>query len=72
VSLRLTEEDGYIVLSIHDDGRGFDESALADRVADGHIGLAAHRARIENVGGTLTVARARAGGTSAEVRVPRA
>jgi two-component system NarL family sensor kinase len=72
VTMLLTEEDGYVVVSIRDDGRGLDESALADSVADGHIGLASHRARIENVGGALIVERAPAGGTSAEIRVPQA
>jgi two-component system, NarL family, sensor kinase len=72
VTLRLAEEDGFIVVSIYDDGRGFDETALSDRVAQGHIGLASHRARLENVGGALTVERAPAGGTRAEIRVPQA
>ena len=72
VILSLAEEDGYIVVSIHDDGRGFDEAAVADRVAQGHIGLASHRARLENVGGTLLVEPAPARGTRAEIRVPRA
>jgi len=66
-----SEEDGYVVVSIRDDGRGIDEQAVADRVAEGHIGLASHRARLESVGGTLVVRRLPAGGTSAEIRVPR-
>jgi two-component system, NarL family, sensor kinase len=71
VQVRLAEEDGYVVVSIRDDGRGIDEQALADRVAQGHIGLASHRARLESVGGTLILHRLPAGGTSAEIRVPR-
>ena len=72
VLLSLAEEDGYIVVSIQDDGRGFEEAAVADRVAQGHIGLASHRARLEHVGGTLLVEPAPARGTRAEIRVPRA
>ena len=71
VTMRVGEDDGAIVVSIEDDGRGFDETALADAVAVGHIGLASHRARLEGVGGTLTVQRAAVGGTRAEIRVPR-
>lgn len=72
VVLRLAEDDGYIVVSIRDDGHGFDESITADRVAQGHIGLASHRARVENAGGSLIVESAVGRGTHAEVRVPRA
>jgi len=70
VTMRLYGEDGEIVVSVEDDGRGFDDAAVADRVAQGHIGLASHRARLENVGGTLTVERPPDGGTRAEIRVP--
>jgi two-component system, NarL family, sensor kinase len=70
VTLGLHEDDGYVVVSIEDDGRGFDETASAERAAHGHIGLASHRARLENVGGALTVDSTRGRGTRAEIRVP--
>ena len=72
VTMRLAEEDGYVVVSIQDDGRGFDEVAVADSVAEGHIGLVSHRARLENVGGALIVERVPSGGTRAEIRAPKA
>jgi two-component system, NarL family, sensor kinase len=72
VTLRLFEEDGNVVLAIEDDGRGFDEAVLHDRLAQGHIGLASHRARLENVGGALIVESTPGVGTRAEARVPRA
>jgi two-component system NarL family sensor kinase len=70
VALLLAEEDGDLVLSIRDDGHGFDESVLDDRLAGGHIGLASHRARLENVGGALAVDSEIGTGTHAEIRVP--
>ena len=71
VTVRLDEDDGYVVVSIHDDGRGFDEASIAERVAQGHIGLASHRARLESVGGALTVYSTGGRGTRAEIRVPQ-
>lgn len=70
VTLRLAEQDRDIVISIHDDGRGFDEAILDDRLARGHIGLASHRARLENVGGALIVESVAGEGTTAEARIP--
>ena len=70
VTLRLAEDNGDLVVSIRDDGRGFDEDVLDDRLAGGHIGLASHRARLENVGGALSVDSAVGRGTVAEIRVP--
>jgi two-component system, NarL family, sensor kinase len=70
VTVRLAEQDRDVVVSIHDDGQGFDQGILDDRLAGGHIGLASHRARLESVGGALTVDSAAGRGTSAEIRVP--
>jgi two-component system, NarL family, sensor kinase len=70
VSLSLQQSDGDIVIAIRDDGRGFDETILDDRLARGHIGLSSHRARLENVGGALSVESVEGTGTLAEVRVP--
>jgi two-component system, NarL family, sensor kinase len=72
VTVRLAEANGGLVVSIEDDGRGFDESVLEDRLAGGHIGLASHRARLESVGGALDVESAPGRGTRAEIRVPLA
>lgn len=33
VTVRLSEEDRYVVISVHDDGRGVDETAVAEGVA---------------------------------------
>ncbi len=70
VDVRCVERGGAIELSVSDDGAGFDPSAIADRLAAGHIGLASQRARIEGAGGTLTVISGPGGGTVATVRLP--
>ena len=71
VAISLRERDGYLVLSIRDDGNGFDEALLPRRLAEGHLGLASQKARLERVGGDLVIESAVGRGTSAEVRVPR-
>jgi two-component system, NarL family, sensor kinase len=69
VSVSLRVDDGDIVLRIADDGRGFDPGALAERLAQGHIGMASQRVRIEAAGGSLTVVARPLAGTVAEVRL---
>jgi two-component system NarL family sensor kinase len=54
-----------------DDGQGFEESVLSTKLRNGHIGIAAHRARVESVGGRLVITSRVGAGTDAEVRVPR-
>jgi two-component system NarL family sensor kinase len=71
VAISLRERDGHLVLSIRDDGNGFDEALLPQRLAEGHLGLASQKARLERVGGDLVIESAVGRGTSAEIRVPR-
>lgn len=70
VDVRCVERDGWIELSVTDDGAGFDTSGITDRVAAGHIGLASQRARIEGAGGRLTVVSDPGEGTVATVLLP--
>jgi two-component system, NarL family, sensor kinase len=70
VSVRLAREDGDVVLLIRDNGRGFELEELPTRLANGHIGLASHRVRIETAGGRLELRSAPGLGTVAEVRLP--
>ena len=44
-----------LILVVEDDGRGFPPGLPAERLADGHIGLAAQRVRIEAAGGRMDV-----------------
>jgi two-component system NarL family sensor kinase len=71
VRMSLAEENGYLVLAIRDDGHGFDQATLSQRLAEGHIGIASQKARVESVGGRLVIASAEGAGTTAEVRLPR-
>ncbi|MBC3987601.1 GAF domain-containing sensor histidine kinase [Streptomyces sp. AC563] len=56
------------LLSVHDDGRGFDPSAV--RRAGRHLGLVSMRDRAAAVGGALTVESAPGKGTLIEMEVP--
>lgn len=70
VVIGLHEDGGELVLTVSDNGRGFDPDAAARRVAEGHIGLASQRVRVESVGGRLEIQSAPGAGTTAEVRLP--
>lgn len=70
VSVQLVEVDGELTLTVADDGRGFDADVLSHRLAEGHIGLAAQRLRVESAGGTLDIRSAPGAGTTAEITLP--
>ena len=70
VSVTLEVDAGDVVLRIADNGRGFDPSSLQERLAQGHIGMASQRVRIEAAGGSLSVVARPLAGTVAEVRLP--
>ncbi|MDQ2968314.1 MAG: ATP-binding protein [Actinomycetota bacterium] len=70
IRVRLRLEGADLVLGISDDGDGFDLSTLDERLAEGHIGLASQRVRIETIGGRLDVVSERGSGTSVEIHVP--
>lgn len=66
VSVELRDEDGWFVIEVHDDGRGFDPSVTAP----GHRGLVAMRHLARTCGGTVEVESGPAGGTRVIVRLP--
>ncbi|WP_217246173.1 sensor histidine kinase [Streptomyces sp. AC602_WCS936] len=70
-ALTLTLLDDQAVLDVTDDGHGFDPTALPDAAAGvrGH-GLPAMRARLRQLGGTLTVESAPGEGTVLSAAVP--
>jgi two-component system NarL family sensor kinase len=70
ITLRLRHEGTDLVLGISDDGDGFDVSKLDERMADGHIGLASQRVRVETIGGRFEVVSEPGSGTSVEIHVP--
>jgi two-component system NarL family sensor kinase len=69
VQIGLQITDGSIRLTVADDGRGFADGVAERRLAEGHIGLASQRIRIESAGGTMRL-HSGAGGTIAEVQLP--
>lgn len=70
VGVRCVEHNGWTVLSVSDDGIGFDPSSVSDSLTSGHIGLASQRTRIESVGGDLTIDSRLDEGTTVTVRLP--
>ena len=47
--------DGVRHLDVVDDGVGMTQQQAAERLTQGHIGLASQRARIEAAGGTVRI-----------------
>ena len=71
VVLTLSYVADRVILDIRDDGSGFDLAALADGPRKGRgFGLSGMRARMEELGGTLTVEGAPGQGTSLAAAVP--
>jgi signal transduction histidine kinase len=64
--VELTGAPSSIVLTIADDGKGFDVEGLPNA----GLGLISMRERVESVGGTLTIATMPASGTRLTVTVP--
>jgi two-component system, NarL family, sensor kinase len=69
VGIRVTQTNGTVSLRVSDDGRGFDDSDLRARRAEGHMGLAMLRDLAEAAGGTLSVTSAPGAGTTVELDV---
>jgi signal transduction histidine kinase len=66
VEVDLHAQDGKAVVSVTDDGCGFD---LNQRTSSGH-GLAGMRFRVQSRGGTMTLRSARGRGTRIEAALP--
>lgn len=67
----LTFQPGLVSLDVADDGRGFDPGAPPGETTAGTgIGLAAMRARLAAVGGTLTVESTPGTGTALSASIP--
>ncbi len=65
----MTLQDRVLVVSIEDDGAGFDPDTLG-RAQVPRFGLATMRERAEAIGGTLSVSAAPGAGTMVQVRMP--
>jgi NarL family two-component system sensor histidine kinase LiaS len=66
VTVELAREDNEIILTVEDDGAGFDMG----RVEKG-VGLDSMRERLEAIGGQLEISSQRSGGTRVMARVRR-
>jgi len=65
VDVSITADDRAVLVEVHDDGHGFDQSE-----STAGFGLAGMRERVFLLGGTLEIASDR-GGTSVRARIPR-
>jgi two-component system NarL family sensor kinase len=70
VAVRLVTGGGGDELVVDDDGRGFPPERLAERLAEGHVGLASQRVRIEAAGGTMQVDSTPGRGARVEIHLP--
>lgn len=67
VSVSLFRSGHRVVLTVADDGKGFDPSTVAQSVAEGHIGLASLQVRIEAMGGSMAISSEAGYGTQVRV-----
>jgi PAS domain S-box-containing protein len=72
VSVGLDLTDGAIVLTVEDDGSGFDVARVLRGGAEGQaIGLVGMRERLQMLGGTLELDSVKGRGTRVAARIPR-
>jgi two-component system, NarL family, sensor kinase len=70
LAVHLAETDGNVELAVEDNGRGFPPERHADQLANGHIGLASQRVRVEAAGGTMRWTSTEGVGTRVVIRLP--
>jgi two-component system, NarL family, sensor kinase len=66
----LARKGDRIILTIADDGKGFDPANVERHVADGHIGLGSLLARFDAMGGSMDISAAVGYGTQVTVTSP--
>jgi signal transduction histidine kinase len=69
VEVLLAQESGQFVLSVRDDGRGFDPDE-AMQVRPGHLGLPSLREQVETARGFFRAQSSPGAGSTIEVRIP--
>lgn len=70
IDVRLAASNGHTVLTVTDDGAGFDPAA-AFSTGLGHFGLLGMRERARRMGGEVRVTSQKGEGTTVELQVPR-
>jgi two-component system NarL family sensor kinase len=71
VQVHVACEDDFVLLSVADDGHGFEPGDVNGRLRDGHLGLAVVEDRVTAQGGRVDFAATPTGGASVRVRLPR-
>jgi signal transduction histidine kinase len=66
----LERREDYLVLTVIDEGRGFDPSALEARQGEGGLGLYSVRERLQMLGGRLEITSRPGGGTRVSIYAP--
>lgn len=69
VRVGLQREGGHVRLTVADDGAGIADGIVEQRLAEGHVGVASQRVRVQAAGGRFGLRRGDPG-TVAEVEVP--
>lgn len=64
------QEDGFVLVEVRDDGRGFELPSPEHAARDHHFGLYSAGERLRALGGSLQVLSAPGDGTSASARIP--
>jgi two-component system, NarL family, sensor kinase len=70
VEITFAAQNGHALLTIDDDGRGFNHGELGEQTSGGHFGLRALSDLLADAGGRLVVRSAPGAGTKVEVEVP--
>jgi len=70
LGVRLVETAEGVELSVEDDGHGFPPDRPAEQLANGHIGLASQRVRVEAAGGSMRWRSRPGSGTRVDIRLP--
>jgi signal transduction histidine kinase len=70
VRVDVARHGGAVLLTVVDDGRGFDGGRRAARATTGHVGLTLLEDLVAQAGGTLHVRSAPGAGTTVELEVP--
>jgi signal transduction histidine kinase len=69
VRIAFDRQDGWMLVTVQDDGLGFDPQGHSD-VSEGHVGLSVMRERAEELGGSLSLLSEPGQGTRVVVKVP--
>jgi two-component system NarL family sensor kinase len=70
VRVGLNRKGNRVILTVDDDGTGFDPAIVAQYVADGHIGLGSLLARFDAMGGSMDITSRTGHGTQITVTSP--